>query len=248
MSVSSLPKYDFIQHQDEYINKEYGHLDGVELLNVVLKELFVGRVAATTSFGTESAVLLAMIAKVDKHTPVIFIDTGKHFSLTHDYRQQLTQFLGLSNIQVVAPKAENIDRLDPKGDLNQRDADLCCNLRKVEPLDRVITGYDAWITGRKRYHGDERTKLQSIETVNGQSKINPLAGWGKTEIDRAFAQWKLPRHPLEKRGFPSVGCQPCTNAASCGGGLRDGRWRGSNKTECGIHKPRSNRVIPLIVK
>lgn len=196
---------------------------------------FPGRVALVSSFGTESAVLLHMIAAIDKALPVIFLDTGKLFGETRRYRDQLIKHLGLTGVLTVAPMPEEIGAADADGVLWTKDPDACCEVRKVRPLERALAPFDAWITGRKGYQAATRAELALFEADQARIKINPLAGWTRTAIADFLARHALPRHPLEGDGYPSIGCLPCTTRVLPGEDARAGRWRGKEKTECGIH-------------
>lgn len=196
---------------------------------------FPGRLAVVSSFGAEAAVLLHMVSRVDRALPVIFLDTHQHFFQTDQYRRALTASLGLTGVRAVAPDPAEAAAQDPANDLWRRDPDACCALRKVRPLAAALAGFDAWVTGRKRYQGASRAALPSVEADATHIKFNPLADWDKAAIDAYFMAHDLPRHPLVAQGFPSIGCHPCTAAVGPGGDLRDGRWSGRGKTECGIH-------------
>ena len=224
----------------ESLRARYGGLDGDALLESLIVEDFKGCIAATSSFGAESAVLLDMIARVDVMVPVIFLDTGKLFEETYNYMSTLVAHLGLRNVQIERPEPSRLRQNDAAGDLWQRDADLCCHIRKVEPLQRVFRAgrYRAWITGRKRYHGDLRLHLQTFEVVDGLVKVNPLAGWSVERIRSRFEARGLPFHPLVAQGYPSIGCHHCTHRAESGDNPRAGRWAHLGKTECGIHRAR----------
>lgn len=207
------------------------------LLRRMLCQVFPGRIAQVSSFGAESAVLLHMTAEIDPAVPVIFLDTGKLFGETLRYRDTLIARLGLTDVRSVQPEAARIDRADPKGALWLHNPNRCCHLRKVLPLERALTGFDAWITGRKRYQGASRDSLAPIELVDGRVKINPLAGWSRGDLEAYRAAHDLPEHPLVADGFLSIGCMPCTDRVAPGEDVRAGRWRGHDKTECGIHLP-----------
>ncbi len=199
-----------------------------------------GRIALVSSFGAESAVVLDMVAAIDRTTPVIFIDTGKLFAETLRYRDELARLLGLRDVRTVGPDPVSVQSADPRGTLWRGDPDLCCWRRKVEPLDEALSGFDAWITGRKRYQGGLRRNLPVIESgPDGRIKLNPLAGWSEWDIDAYFVAHDLPRHPLAARGYGSIGCTTCTRAADPGEPARAGRWDGLEKSECGIHLPRA---------
>lgn len=216
--------------------KRYGHLQGVSLIEPMVHEEFNGKITMTSSFGTEAAALLALVAEVDANLPIIFLDTRKLFGETHTYREQLVDQLGLTNIKIMRPDENKLKADDPDGMLFASDVAKCCYLRKVEPLQRALTGYDAWLTGRKRFHGGERDALPAIETAGTRIKINPLAGYKPEDIDDIFEHRALPRHPLQAEGFLSIGCMPCTDRVDPGTtDVRAGRWAGQDKTECGIH-------------
>jgi phosphoadenosine phosphosulfate reductase len=217
------------------LDRSYGGLEGVELLRAMSRDVFPGRLAVVASFGAESALLLALVAEVDASLPVIFLDTGQHFPETLAYRDLLEERLGLSDIRSVQPDMEARRRADPDDTLWRRDPDGCCHLRKVVPLQQALADFDAWVTGRKQYHGGGRDALRPIEAAEGRIKINPLIHWDRDRVDRGFAELDLPRHPLESKGYLSIGCQPCTRAVMDEEDLRAGRWAGCGKSECGIH-------------
>jgi phosphoadenosine phosphosulfate reductase len=198
------------------------------------------RLAMVSSFGAESAVLLHMAAGIDSSLTVLFLDTGHLFAQTLDYRKTLARTLGLTDVRDLRPEFQAIALADPKAVLWKTDTDACCAVRKVQPLDKALGGFDAWITGRKRFHGAGRLHLPIVEEAQGRVKFNPLAAWGKAELDAYAAEHALPPHPLVAFGYPSVGCWPCTKAVDLGADVRAGRWMGSQKTECGIHTLRTH--------
>ena len=207
-----------------------------EVLAAAITTDFPGKVALLSSFGAESAVLLHMVSVIDPSVPVIFLDTGKLFAETLAYRDRLVAQLGLTNLIEARPDAARLAVVDPDGLLWQRDPDLCCWNRKVEPTDEALQPYDAWITGRKRFHGGVRGNLPLVEQDGARVKINPLVGWSRAQVDQYFADHGLPQHPLVMRNYRSIGCAPCTRATAPGEKVRAGRWAGQAKTECGIHK------------
>jgi len=219
----------------------YQDLPAPALLRATIRRLFPGRIAVVSSFGAESAAVLALVAGIDPAVPVIFLDTAKHFPETLAYRDALVARLGLSDIRVVRPDPARVAAHDPDGDLWRRDPDRCCALRKALPLERALEGFDAWITGRKRFHGDSRAALPTVEAVDGRVKINPLANWSAAQIERFIGARGLPRHPLVDAGFASIGCAPCTAPVTAGAAARSGRWRDIEKTECGIHNAKGTR-------
>src|SRR5262245_40385769 len=142
------------------------------LLRCVLMEEFPGRTAVVSSFGVESALILSLVAEIDPATPVIFLETGKNFPETLAYREKLARFLGLRDVRDIRPDPVELAATDPKADLWQSNTDACCGIRKVVPLSRALSGFDAWITGRKRHHGGERRQLPLVEAIGGRSKID----------------------------------------------------------------------------
>ena len=228
-----------VARRAEQLALRYAEADTPTLLTAMLRDEFAGRIALVSSFGAEAAVLLHLVASIEPSTPVIFLDTEKLFGETLRYRDRLTASLGLRDVRTIKPDPERIEALDPDGVLWYGNPDMCCRLRKVEPLQRALEGLDAWITGRKGFQGGARTQLRRLE-VNGDDgriKINPLADWQKADLDAYFERHALPRHPLEADGFLSIGCMPCTDRIAPGEHPRSGRWRGKEKTECGIHLP-----------
>jgi phosphoadenosine phosphosulfate reductase len=201
----------------------------------VISREFSGRIALVSSFGAESVVLLHLVASIDRHLPVIFIDTGKIFGSTHRYRADLVARLGLTDVRTTRPDPATLTTQDIDGGLWLRDPDKCCAIRKVAPLSRALAGFDAWLSGRKRYQGGRRAHLPLAEADGLRVKINPLAKWSREEVAAYRAAHELAEHPLVADGFRSVGCMPCTDRVADGEDERDGRWRGSDKTECGIH-------------
>lgn len=220
----------------EALVRRHGRKDSVDLLRVMIKEEFPDRIAVVTSFGAESAVLLDVVAQVSLDTPVIFLETGKHFPETLAYRKRLVEHLGLTDVRDQSPDPTEISRNDPNGKLWQVSPDHCCHIRKVVPLETALEPFDAWITGRKRFQSHDRAGLGTIESDGTHIKINPLVLWDATKVAKYFSARNLPKHPLVENGYPSIGCAPCTRAVESGDSLRAGRWSDSEKTECGIHK------------
>lgn len=218
------------------LNARYRHHAATEVLVHALKDPDLGRIAMVSSFGAESVVLLHMVAVVDPATPVLFVDTQMLFRETLDYQAEVAEALGLTNIiRITAtPRALAFD--DPDGTLHQFSTDACCDLRKTRPLEEALGGYDAWITGRKRFQASTRAALDFFEAEGDlRVKINPLAYWGREDVEEYMVNNRLPRHPLVAQGYPSIGCAPCTSKVAPGEDPRSGRWRGQQKVECGIH-------------
>jgi phosphoadenosine phosphosulfate reductase len=206
-----------------------------EIIAAALKAVGRDRLALVSSFGTESAALLKVMADVDPAIPVIFLDTGWLFTETLAYRDTLIAMLRLQDVRSIKPAEETLSREDPDRDLWFSNPDACCRIRKVEPLSRALKPFSAWINGRKRFQGNARADIPIVEDDGARLKFNPFANVSREEIEAIFVRAKLPRHPLAASGFLSVGCMPCTSRTSEGEDVRAGRWRGQDKTECGIH-------------
>ena len=217
------------------LTAKYAGVDTATMLADLLRGELHGRVAAVSSFGAESAVLLDLVAAVDTGVPVIFVNTQKIFGETLAYRDELSERLGFTDLRVFRPDPYLLAQKDKTSLRWSYDPDGCCDLRKVEPLRRALAPFDAWLSGRKGVGA--RAGLPRFEIDEGRLKINALADWNKADLDAHFLRADLPRHPLEAQGYPSVGCVPCTSQVQPGEDPRAGRWRGWDKTECGIHDP-----------
>ncbi|MEX0284400.1 MAG: phosphoadenylyl-sulfate reductase [Paracoccaceae bacterium] len=217
------------------LNTQFRHHSATEVMRHTVSHL--GKVALVSSFGAESVVLLHMMAVSRPETPVLFVDTQMLFTETLVYQQELAERLNLSNIQIVRARHLDVASRDRDGTLHQRDTDACCALRKVEPLQNALAGFDGWITGRKRFQSGTRQTLEffEVEDDSGRIKVNPLAHWDPEDVRTYMDENRLPRHPLVAQGYPSIGCAPCTSPVAEGEDPRAGRWRGANKEECGIH-------------
>jgi phosphoadenosine phosphosulfate reductase len=215
-----------------------GELRNASPRKIIAKALqMVGRkhLALVSSFGTESAALLKVMAEVDPAIPVIFLDTGWLFEETLTYRDTLIARLGLRDVRSIKPLEQTLSREDPDRSLWFSDPDACCRIRKVEPLSRALAPFQAWINGRKRFQGGVRADIPVVEEDGSRLKFNPFANVSRDQIEAIYKASKLPPHPLVAKGFLSVGCMPCTSRAKAGEDVRAGRWRGTAKTECGIH-------------
>lgn len=214
----------------------YGSLPAQEIVARAARDLFPRHgIAAVSSFGADSAVLLHMIAQVDRSLPILFLDTGKHFGETFQYRDALATDFGLTGIMLVEPKADALAQHDPDGKLHQTDTDGCCEIRKVEPMARAVLPYRAWFTGRKRHQATTRNALPVFEAVGNRIRVNPLARFTTSDQADYMRRHALRENPLVAYGYLSIGCFPCTQPVKPGEDARSGRWAGQAKTECGIH-------------
>ena len=227
-AAASLPPADEL---DRALRKASPH----EVISAALKTVGREHLALVSSFGTESAALLKVMAEVDPAIPVIFLDTGWLFEETLAYRDTLIAALGLRDVRSIKPLEEALSRQDPDRELWFSDPDACCRIRKVEPLARALKPFAAWINGRKRFQGGARAEIPVVEDDGAKLKFNPFANVSREEIEAIYKLAKLPPHPLVASGYLSVGCMPCSSRAAAGEDARDGRWRGRAKTECGIH-------------
>jgi phosphoadenosine phosphosulfate reductase len=217
------------------LNARFEGVGTLDMIRAVMGEGLLGRLAVISSFGTESAVLLDLVAAVDPSAPVIFLDTGKMFPETLAYRDTLVERLGLTGVRNIQPDAATVEAKDNTGLRWSYDPDGCCEIRKVIPLATAMRDFDASITGRKGFQASTRSNISRFELDGDRIKFNPLADWTKTDLDRWFEERDLPRHPLEAQGYLSIGCAPCTSVVKPGEDPRAGRWRGWDKVECGIH-------------
>jgi phosphoadenosine phosphosulfate reductase len=225
----------FTQADADALSARFAGVDTQTMLTEVLREKLAGEIAVVSSFGTESAVLLDMVARADPATPVLLVDTLKLFPETLAYRDELVERLGLTDVRAVRPDPEVLAAKDSNELRWSFDPDGCCEIRKVIPLRNALLPFDGWITGRKAFQARTRNAMPRFEVEDGRLKINPLADWTKDDLDRYFAEHELPRHPLEAVGYLSIGCMPCTSIVQPGEDPRAGRWRGWDKVECGIH-------------
>lgn len=216
------------------------HASPAEVIAAALKIVGRERLALVSSFGTESAALLKVMSEVDPAIPVIFLDTGWLFQETLEYRDALTQQLGLTDVRSITPLEQTLAREDSGKELWFSDPDSCCRIRKVEPLARALEPFLAWINGRKRFQGGARADIPVVEQDGARLKFNPFASASREQIEAIYKSAGLPPHPLVAKGFLSIGCMPCTSRSEANEDSRAGRWRGRAKSECGIHTPASS--------
>jgi phosphoadenosine phosphosulfate reductase len=207
-----------------------------DILEQAILQEFEGSIALVSSFGAESGVLLHLVSRVAASTPVVFLDTQKHFAQTLSHRRKLARQLKLTDVRDITPDKTEEAEGDRTGDLWRRDPDACCDLRKVRPLKSALDGFGAWITGRKAFHGGGRAHLPAFEWNGTHFKVNPLVAWSAEDVRAYTAEHDIPQHPLVSQGYPSIGCWPCTMPIEEGDDVRAGRWSNSSKMECGIHQ------------
>ena len=218
------------------LNARYAHHSAIAVMERAVADSDTGRVALVTSFGAESVVLLHMASLIDRTIPVLFVDTEMLFEETLTYQREVADHLGLRDVRTIRASRTRLAAQDPTGQMHRTDPDACCHLRKTEPLLHALAPFDAWVTGRKRFQGQTRSDLEFFEPEGGERiKVNPLAHWTPKNVQDYMDNNALPRHPLVAKGYPSIGCAPCTTPVAEGEDPRAGRWRNSEKEECGIH-------------
>lgn len=187
-------------------------------------------VLITSSFGATSAVLLHIISRVRPRYPVYFIDTGYHFKETIEYKHHLTRLLSLNVVDVLPERSRH--QITRQNQLWVSDPDQCCHINKIEPLGEIKAKYTIWMSGLIGYQNDHRSNLDIITDKTGMLRCYPLIDWNKHLVDEYMELYGLPRHPLKEVGYASIGCTHCTIP----GEGRKGRWSGTGKTECGLHR------------
>jgi phosphoadenosine phosphosulfate reductase len=199
-------------------------------------ETFSPDLAVSSSFQTQSVPLLHMVSRIDPEILVFFLDTGYHFWETLMFREQLQRELGL-RVQTLYVDGMWSNFLHRFGkELYKSDPDLCCYLRKVQPMQKAMKSVQAWISGIRRDQTENRAHASILELEpNGLIKINPLLNWKRQDVQAYIKEHNLPAHPLFEKGYKSIGCKPCTRAILAGEDERAGRWAGKDKTECGLH-------------
>jgi phosphoadenosine phosphosulfate reductase len=208
-----------------------------EVLVMAVEHYGAGLVLAS-SFGAEDVVLIDMLQNLAPTIPVFYLDTDKHFTETYATRDKLQERYGTSFIQVL-PELTLAEQAEKHGDkLWEREPNLCCQIRKVEPLQRILSEYEAWITGIRRQQSPTRAHAKKVEWDEKFNlvKFNPLADWTDAQVWEYIHANDVPYNPLHDRNYPSIGCHVCTRPVLPGQDPRAGRWAGFEKTECGLHK------------
>ena len=223
------------------LNSKFADGEPRSILEHSILNLFKNKIAYVCSFGSESAIILHLISKISKDIPIIILNTHFLFKETIEYKNELLKLLGLRNYREVFPDDKLLKKLDSNNDLWKTEADKCCNLRKVLPLEKSLTNFEAWISGRKSYHLGERQNLKAFEIINNKIVVNPLFKSSRDFVENYFSLNELPKHPLVAEGYLSIGCKHCTIKTKNIRDLREGRWSDKTKTECGIHLEKKER-------
>ena len=225
----------------EALNSRFADAEPRSILEHSVLNLFKNKIAYVCSFGTESAIILHLISRISKDIPIIILNTRFLFEETLEYKDELLKLLGLRNYLEVFPDDKLLKKLDSNNDLWKTEVDKCCNLRKVLPLEKSLTNFEAWISGRKSYHLGDRQNLKPFEILNKKIVVNPLFKSSKDFVENYFSLNRLPKHPLIAKGYLSIGCRHCTIKTKNVRDLREGRWSDKTKTECGIHLEKKER-------
>ena len=217
------------------LNDNSKNLSPQNILENSINNIFKKKMVYVCSFGTESAIILHMVSEIDRSLPIILLNTNYLFKETIEYKDYLISKFKFSNFKEISPSIEDLNINDTKGTLWKENPDLCCNIRKVLPLQKELQKYEAWISGSKSYHEGERTNLKFFEYINEKIVVNPLANVNRNFVDSYFKKHDIERHPLFESGYLSLGCTHCTVKTSMIDSPRSGRWADKIKTECGIH-------------
>ncbi|HTP01905.1 MAG TPA: phosphoadenylyl-sulfate reductase [Anaerolineales bacterium] len=219
----------------ESLSAEFENKAPLEIIQWAVAK-FAPEIAVSTSFQTQSMPLLHMVTRVKPDIRILFLDTGYHFWDTLTFRERIQHEWNLNIVDLYRDSRWDSFVRDHIRTLPLEDANLCCYLHKVQPMQKALGGLRAWITGIRRDQTPERAHAHILEVEgDGLVKVNPLLNWTKADIWRYREEHDLPAHPLFERGFRSVGCAPCTVAVGAGEDDRAGRWAGRGKTECGLH-------------
>lgn len=227
----------------EALNIKYLNATAEDLINAFLTG-YKNKIALSSSLGLEDQVLTHIILNIDKNIPIFTLDTGRLFPETYDLIHRTNNKYGI-NMSIYFPDAPEVEDMVNKKGINLffesiENRILCCNIRKMKSLKRALAGLDVWICGLRRSQSVTRQKMQKIEwdVANGLIKLNPLIDWTEDEVLEFIKSHGIPYNPLHDKGYPSIGCQPCTRAIIPGEDIRAGRWWWENPDtrECGLHR------------
>ncbi|HDP75636.1 MAG TPA: phosphoadenylyl-sulfate reductase [Bacteroidales bacterium] len=231
-----------MKERAEALNRQFEGKDALSVLQWFLNE-FKGRIALSSSMGAEDQVLTDMVMKIDPEIRIFTLDTGRLFYETYELIER-TSLRYKKNIEIFFPSPAEVERMVTEKGINLfyqsiENRKECCRVRKIEPLKRAFQGLDVWICGLRRNQSATRTENQMVEwdEANGLFKLNPLIDWSEQNVWEYIKAKGVPYNPLHDKGFPSIGCQPCTRAIEPGEDIRAGRWWWENPEtkECGLH-------------
>ena len=218
-------KTDNINILEELFNS-YSVVNRIERLYSIFNP---NEILYTSSFGADSAYLLHLVSRICPNQKIYFLDTGYHFEETIKYKNDLQKLLDLNIIDVVPDKKEHL--FSEKKELWKIQPDRCCHINKVKPLESINGEFKVWLSGLKKNQSKSRSSIKIFENKDNIIKFHPLYDQTEDSIKKYTEYFNLPQHPLKLEGYSSIGCYPCTSK----GVGRDGRWNGTNKTECGLH-------------
>ncbi|HPE87433.1 MAG: phosphoadenylyl-sulfate reductase [Bacteroidales bacterium] len=225
------------------LNTLLQEMEAEEVLTYITNK-FGNRIALSSSLGAEDQVLTDMLVRVNRKTTIFTLDTGRLFPETYDLIDRTCQKYDIG-ITIYFPEAREVEKMVNEKGINLfyksiENRKLCCEIRKIHPLQRAFQGLDAWICGLRKEQSVTRADIQMAEwdEANGLIKINPLIHWTEKEVWDYVEKHNVPVNPLHKKGYPSIGCLPCTRAIFPGEDIRAGRWWWENPDtrECGLHK------------
>jgi len=231
------------------LNKHLTGRSAQEVLTFFITE-FDGKLALGSSLGAEDQVLTDMIAKIDKSTKIFTLDTGRVFPETYQTLHETNEKYGI-NIEIYFPNSEKVERMVNEKGINLfydniENRKTCCRIRKIEPLRRAMMDVDVWVTGIRKDQSITRilTEVVEYDSFNGKIKINPLLEWTEKDLWGYIVENNIPYNKLHDKGFPSIGCEPCTRAIQKGEDVRAGRWwwEAPEQKECGLHKRTNGQV------
>lgn len=236
MSASAITKNTIAEVEAAQLARQFEGKPAEALLEWAVAQ-FGSKLVMTSSFGPEGIVLIEKLVRLAPQTPIIFLDTGFHFAATLEVKERVRERFGLNLIEQHAALTVAEQAAQYGEQLHVRQPDLCCRLRKVEPLKGALAGYHAWLSALRRDQSSTRSHIAKIEwnAKHHLVKINPLADWTRGQIWDYVVRHNLPYNHLHDAGYASIGCEPCTRPISADAHERSGRWTGQGKVECGIH-------------
>jgi phosphoadenosine phosphosulfate reductase len=235
--IQNLGHPEFISPTDDISSLDHAHPAAIMRWAIDNSD----RIAIATSFQSSGLVLLHMLREIKPDIPVLFLETGFHFDETLEFRKKIAAMWDLKVVDLRGKHGSVKEQVRAYGaELYKKDPERCCFINKVEPMQRALEEYDAWISGIRRDQSPLRAstpilEAQTLNSGNEVMKIHPLADWSREDVAGYIAEHDIPTHPLLEQGYRSIGCWPCTRAVAADEDERAGRWDGFNKTECGIH-------------
>jgi phosphoadenosine phosphosulfate reductase len=229
-------KRRFSEFEIKQLSRRFEKSGVEEILEWVVAQ-FGNGLAMTSNFGAEGVVVIEKMSRISRETPIIYIQTGFQFAETDELKEKLRRRFAVNIVEARSElSVEEQNRIHGER-LYERDPDLCCRIRKVEPLARALEPYDAWIAALRRDQSPTRANIGVVEwnARHELVKINPLATWTRSDVWNYIVSNDLPYNRLYDEGYMSIGCVPCTRRVAAGAHERSGRWEGRKKMECGIH-------------